>query len=378
MTRGGRDENEGECVSPMMQRSGFIIGLGFMGASAFIFRRPALAFAAPLRPIRIRLFSGYDLRGAVIGGVRVDATSAPTVISEQGAPVEVAATFVDGTTIDRRYSGTILSATVDGALAIYNDVELESYVASVMASEISPSWQPEALKAQAIAIRTYGVRRMHHAKPSLYDVTDDTTNQVYRGVDKVVLSLSVATTQTAGKMVVSDNAPADVWYHSACGGHTASSVEITGVAAPAYLQGTADQDATGHAYCAASPYYAWRNSLPASALASVAGVDAIASISVSEHWPDGRVKTVHVQAADGSSHDIDGHRFYSRATDVLGYKVVPSSLFDIAPAGGGYVITGHGVGHGVGMCQWGAQGRAKAGQDAATILAAYFPGTTIE
>lgn len=361
----------------MMRRSGFVIGLGLTGVSALVFRRTASASPMPARPIRVRLFSGFDLKSAVIGGVRVDASSAPTVISRQGPPVEVVATLADGSVVDRRYAGTILSGAVDGSLAIYDDVDVESYVASVMASEISPGWHPEALKAQAIAIRTYGLRRMQHARPALYDVTDDTTNQVYHGVESIVASLSAAASATAGMILAGGGTPADVWYHSACGGHTASSVEITGVSAPSYLEGSPDQDASGHAYCAASPYFSWRNSLPASALASVAGVDAISSIAVTARWPDGRVKSVHVEAADGAGHDIDGHRFYSRATAVLGYKVVPSSMFDIAVESGAYEVTGHGVGHGVGMCQWGAQGRAKAGQDAAAILSAYFPGTAI-
>ena len=360
-----------------MRRRRFVIGLGATGVFMLLGKYGVRASAAASRPIRVHLFSGYTLRSALIGGVRVDASSAPTEISQQSGPIDVVATMSDGSTIERHYAGKILSAAVDGDLAIYNDVDIESYVASVMASEISSSWQTEALKAQAIAIRTYGVRRMHHTRPALSDVTDDTTNQVYHGIDSIVDSLRAATTATARQMVVADGAPADVWYHSACGGHTASSSEITGEPAPPYLQGFADTDSNGHAFCASSPYYSWRNALPASALASVAEVDALSSISISQRWPDGRVKTVHVVSASGAAQDIDGHHFYSRATAVLGYKVVPSSFFDITPAAGGYVLSGHGVGHGVGMCQWGAQGRARAGQDAATILAAYFPGTTI-
>ena len=78
--------------------------------------------------------------------------------------------------------------------------------------------------------------------------------------------------------------------------------------------------------------------------------------------------------------DVDGHAFYARAGSELGYKVVPSALFDIVAGispGAGYVISGRGVGHGVGMCQWGAQGRARAGQTAEQILEAYFPGSTL-
>ena len=360
-----------------MRRRWFVIGLGATGAFMAFGKRSAVASASGSRPIRVRLFSGSDLRSAVIAGVRVDPSSKPTVVSQSSGPVDVAATTADGTVIEHHYAGSLLSAAVDGDLILYNDVDVESYVASVMASEISSSWQSEALKAQAIAVRTYGLRRMKHTRPSSYDVTDDTTNQVYHGVDGIVGSLRTAASATAGLIVTSGGAPADVWYHSACGGHTASSSEITGLTAPPYLQGYPDSDGSGHAYCAASPYYSWRNSLSASALASVAGVDALSSIAIAQRWPDGRVKTVHVVSSGGGAQDIDGHHFYSRASAVLGYKVVPSSFFDITPANGGYTLSGHGVGHGIGMCQWGAQGRALAGQNAAAILGAYFPGTTI-
>jgi len=363
-----------------MQRRRFLLGLSAAGAFASFAGRTAFASAdagASSRPIRVRLFSRLDLRSADIAGVRVDASSSPTVITPQSAPIDVSAILSDGTVIERHYAGLILAASTDGKLALYNDVDVESYVASVMSAEISSSWHAEALKAQAIAIRTYGLRRMRHSHPATYDVTDDTTNQVYHGVDAIVAALRTATDATTGTIVSAAGAPADVWYHSACGGHTASSTEITGVAAPAYLQGCADADGSGRAYCAASPYYAWRNALPASALAHVAGVDALASIVVSQRWPDGRVRAVHVEAVGGAAQDIDGHRFYATAIDVLGYKVVPSALFDIDGGGDSYVISGHGVGHGVGMCQWGAQGRARAGQTADDILAAYFPGTTV-
>jgi len=62
---------------------------------------------------------------------------------------------------------------------------------------------------------------------------------------------------------------------------------------------------------------------------------------------------------------------------VLGYKVIPSALFDVTRNGAGFDFIGHGVGHGVGMCQWGARGRADAGMSATQILAAYFPGTVV-
>jgi stage II sporulation protein D len=279
-----------------------------------------------------------------------------------------------------RYAGEVRSSTVDGKLMLVNVVDLESYVASVMASEISPSWHTQALRAQAIAVRTYALRRMRHKRPAAYDVVDDTSNQVYHGVDGIVPAFADAAKATASQALVFEGGPADVWYHSACGGHTAASSEITGVSSPAYLLGVTDADARAHAFCALSPSYTWRNTLSARSLARVVdlGDTTLTSLRIADRWDDGRVRTIRALGASGATRDVDGHAFYARAGAVLGYKVVPSALFDVATSAiDAYVISGRGVGHGVGMCQWGAQGRARAGYDAASILAAYFPGTSL-
>lgn len=302
------------------------------------------------------------------------------MISPETTPLTVTVQRADGAAIARRYSGTIVSAPVGGRLALVNNVDLEAYVASVLASEVSPSWHPEMLKAQAVAVRTYALRRMRHARPATYDVVDDTSNQVYRGLDGIVDTLTDAANATTGQALIFEGAPVDVWYHSACGGHTAGSDEITGAAAPSYLRGVADSDAGGRAYCALSPYYKWRNTLSSADIARVANVDAatLSGLAVAERWSDGRVKTIRAQTSDGAAHDLDGHAFYSRAGAVLGYKVLPSSLFDIDNASSGaFAFSGHGVGHGVGMCQWGAEGRARSGMSSAAILSAYFPGTAL-
>jgi stage II sporulation protein D len=340
------------------------------------------AFAIDPAPssVRVRLFAADQLVRADISGVHLGASSPPTEVTGQYGPLFVTAFLADGTSVARHYDGTIRSASADGHLTLINEVGLESYVASVLASEISSRWHSETLRAQAIAVRTYAVRRMQHKHPASFDVVDTTSNQVYRGIDGVVASLTAAALATAGQIAKFGSGPADVWYHSACGGHTAASVEVTGVDAPPYLRGAIDSDAVGHAYCAQSPYYTWRNTLSASAIARVAGIDhsSVTSISVTERWGDGRARSVVVGSADGANVAMDGRDFYVRAGSVLGYKVVPSAFFDIAAATGtSYEISGHGVGHGVGMCQWGAQGRALAGQSAAQILAAYFPGTTL-
>ena len=100
------------------------------------------------------------------------------------------------------------------------------------------------------------------------------------------------------------------------------------------------------------------------------------NVMVNERWPDGRVKSLQATATSNFS-VLGGRQFYELALSILGYKVIPSTFFDIRKRGSDFVLTGQGVGHGIGLCQWGARGRADLGMVAEDILEAYFPGTTI-
>jgi stage II sporulation protein D len=399
--RSHREEPTARGVLNVMRRSAFlglfgsgVVGLG-IGAVA---RASPPSMSVPLPIVRVRLFSGerivrvdiscaeamtYSSAGSTQIGTSFAIESAGQGVAiHANAPIDVMAHRDDGTTIEHSYLGALAILQDESALDVVNQVELESYVPSVMMSEISAGWHPEALKAQAVAVRTYAMRRTTRKNAALatYDLTDDTSNQVYKGVLGIAASLTAAAAATRGIVLGSGGLPIDVWYHSACGGHTAASVEVTGTASPPYLAGAPDVDATARAYCAASPYYSWRNRIAADALGRIFAPTSGSPVTIGiiEKWPDGRAKTVRATFADGSTIAVDGHKFYARASATLGYKVIPSAMFDIAgPSGNAYEISGHGVGHGVGMCQWGAHGRALAGATAEAILGSYFPGTSM-
>jgi len=173
------------------------------------------------------------------------------------SPIELTATTAEGD-VARRYEGSLALSTADGALSIVNAVDVAAYVASVLVSEIGSSWHSEALQAQAIAARTYAVRRMR-ARCSGVHVGDDTGSQVYRGIDGITPALSMAARATRGRALLYDGQPADVFYSAICGGHTADAASLTGHPAPPYLGGVADVDGNGRAYCFSAPYFAWRN-----------------------------------------------------------------------------------------------------------------------
>jgi stage II sporulation protein D len=339
------------------------------------------------RTVRVRLFTGESLIRADVTGANADGTPVlfsfdanttfkPTAIGG-GVPLTVTAYDADGLVASRRYAGTVTVASDPAGLLIINTVDSESYAASVLAAEMSPGWHAEALKAQAIATRTYALHAALKSKKP-YDLGDDTSSQVYRGMDAVDDRFTSAAQATAGLALFAGDSMAEVFYSAACGGHTASSSEINGGTAPSYLRGIADVDGGGNAYCAKAPYFSWQNVIPSGALERIFDLEPgdLADVDVNATWPDGRVKSLKARSRRGFENTMDGRVFYGRCGALLGYKVVPSTMFRVAPDTGGYRFTGHGIGHGIGMCQWGARGRADAGMNAAAILAAYFPGTT--
>lgn len=381
-----------------MRRRGFALGMAFSTAGLLLYGRPARAetSGAPAqnastpppvqRTVRVRLFSGRSLIRADVTGAGADGT--PTVFSFDadtnfkptliggGVPLTVTAYDADGLVASRQYAGSLTVAPDPAGILIVNAIDSEAYASSVLGAEMSPSWPPEALRAQAIAIRTYALHAAVKSKKE-YDLGDDTSSQVYHGIDATSDRFTSAARATAGLVLYAGDTVADVFYSSACGGHTASAVELSGGSAPAYLRGIADVDSGGIAYCAKSPYFSWQNVIPVGALERIFDLDPgdLSGIDASATWPDGRVKNIKARSRRGFQNTMDGRVFYVRCGSLLGYKVLPSTLFEVALDSGGYRFTGHGNGHGLGMCQWGAKGRADAGMNAAAILAAYFPGT---
>jgi stage II sporulation protein D len=376
-----------------VRRRRFLVALGSVtGFALFPLGRGGAAQPLhPSGPLRVRLFAALRIVKLWINNAVLDAggetiTQEGTTASLAGgvlefsanSPLQITATADDGTSITRQYAGTIFVARRQAELFAINQVDLETYVASVLSAEVSPNWAYQSLCAQAIAARTYAAHALESRSAREYDLRDDTSNQVYPGIASVTAPFISAAKDTAGRVLTYAGLPASVFYSSSCGGHTASSEELTGLPAPPYLAGVPDIDSRGRAYCAKSPYFRWTNSVSADAMARVIGLPtaALSGIEITERWPDGRAKSVLAMGSPVSV-TLSGREFYQRALGILGYKVIPSVLFDISRNGSDFTLTGHGVGHGVGMCQWGARGRAEAGMSAEQILQAYFPGTTL-
>lgn len=297
----------------------------------------------------------------------------------------------------RRYRGRInVTAGRDG-LIVVNRVNLESYVAGVVGPEIGPRRPDEiaAVLAQAIVSRSFAIRNRGRWEIFGFDAYADTRDQVYLGVAVETDQVWDAVRRTAGQVLKYDGDVIDAYFHSTCGFSTAGVEEAFATArARPYLRPVSDDRGGGHYYCDISPRFRWREewdasklrailsrTLPAVTALSGDGMQRITDVTVSRNTRSGRVGELRIVFERGDIRipgpDIrtvlrpDADRMLSSAAFQL----------TVTKAGGEVtrlVAAGAGSGHAVGMCQWGAIGRARAGQDYRAILSTYFPGTKIE
>lgn len=270
----------------------------------------------------------------------------------------------------RRLLGGVQITASGGRLRILNLVSLEDYVRTVVPSEMPARFHQQALRAQAIVARTWALRHLGRHAPDGYDFCDSTHCQVYRGADAVSPNTDAAVRATRGLVITCRGELIEPIYHSTCGGHTADSETVwRGGRAEPYLRGVSDR-AGERCYCADSPYAWWKCTLTPGQLAQAAGLSAPAGISVSARDAEGRVTKVTLRAG-GRERSMTGYEFYLAAARAIGPGRVRSAWFDVR-RGDEVALIGRGFGHGVGMCQWGAHGRACAGQTAEQILRHYY------
>lgn len=259
---------------------------------------------------------------------------------------------------------------------VISTVPVEQYLYSVVSREMPRSWPSAALQAQAIAARTYVLQRSSPKRN--YDVVTSEADQVYTGVDAESPATTAAVDASAGKVLRYDNAFATIAYSSCCGGHTEAAADAwAGGSTAAYLQGVVCPN------CSDSPWYRWSRSFAIDRLnvalgSRIASIGAIVTVEIGDRDASGRARFVNVSGPDG--------RVEISATDfrrALGTRAVPSVfLRRIAIDGDGQdarkvSVDGAGLGHGVGLCQWGAHGMARNDASAEDILAFYFPGTGV-
>jgi stage II sporulation protein D len=360
------------------------------GSLAFIDQNGArlLARGRPNEPWRVE-HNGRRVRLVRNDGVpTVWTTDVIIVRSEPGVPITLGA---------KPYRGELLVQGGDTAVFVVNRLSIDDYVRGVVPLEIGgrPASDSAAVQAQAITARSYAFTHIVRDPARPYDVTAGVLDQVYggAGVENAVSNRAVESTRGlvlkyAGRVV---NAP----YHSTCGGTTAAASEVWRSDDEPYLVRVSDRvPGTDRFYCDIAPRFSWSRSFDARTLnaalaqylASYVQVPArqpgaVRTVSVASRTPSGRVAILTI-TTDRGAFSLRGNdmRYVLREP---GGEILNSTYFSVETSAGldgalaRLTVRGTGYGHGVGMCQWGAIGRARAGQDYRAILRSYYPGTTV-
>ena len=265
----------------------------------------------------------------------------------------------------QNYRGALRFVAEDRTLRIINVVDLETYLRGVVPAEMQASWNLEALKAQAVAARTYTLASLD--PEANYDVCATILCQKYDGVTIEHPRSDQAIWETMGVVLTYGGDFAKTYYHADSGGVLASSSEVWGNASP-YLIAQQDVDM-------ASPHRGWERALDADFIAASLqgrgiGVGDVSSVRVVGYSDSGRVESLEVIGSAGS-------RLLSgpKLTKMLREWGLKSTRFRMA---GALSVQGDGWGHGVGMSQYGARSLARSGYDYSQILGFYYPSTELQ
>ena len=297
---------------------------------------------------------------------------------------------------ERGYRGRISVIPDRTGLTVVNRVGLEAYLASVVSAEMGrrDSTDTEALAAQAVISRTFAIRNVGKRRLEGFDLYATVVDQVYGGVSAETGLSWRAVRETTGQILTHHGVPIDAFFFSTCGGRTADGTEVFPGAQRDYLKSVRDEDGNGQAYCSLSPRFRWREEWSADELKSillrtlppvlngaVPNLDKLKSVRVVQRTGSDRVSRIAIDAGDREI-AVDGPAIRQVLRPTI-EQPLRSSSFTLRSDGSSrglvrLVAEGNGAGHGVGFCQWGAVGRARAGQGFAQILAAYFQETDLE
>ena len=277
----------------------------------------------------------------------------------------------------KRYSGQINIVFRNNKIFVINVLGVEKYLNSVVGSEMPHKWHIEALKAQAIASRTYALKKTNNG---LYDIDSTQTNQVYNGLESSTFKTRRAVRETRSLVITYKNKLINALFHSSSGGMTENSEAVWSDPYP-YLVTVKDFDQK-------NPKIRWNKEVSKSELKEIfpiiGGIHQIEVLNITE---TGRVKNLKIIGILGEK-VITGKEFRSKLglKSTLFRPTISEDFHDKKDLNNQsniqfhpfLIISGMGAGHGVGMSQWGARYMADKGYKANQILKYFYRGVNIK
>ncbi len=308
----------------------------------------------------------------------------------------------------RRYAGEIRVLNNGNSLLVINHLSLDKYLKSVVGGEMPKDWPMEALKAQAVAARTYALNQLKGK--GNYDLDSNISSQVYLGMESETSRTQKAVSYTNNLVLIYNGRLIDAVFHSSSGGKTEDSQSVWGRYNP-YLVSVIDYDQK-------SPNYAWIKKISNKSLErkfpTIGGVN---SIRIIEKTDTDRIKKVKIYGPKGnlflsgkelrnilelkstlvsfefvqkplpkisgknifenSSYNLNSINYKQKVANKKTFTIDDLNKLPPLPENDFLLVKGSGSGHGVGMSQWGAKGLAEKGAGFRKILTHFYKGATV-
>ena len=264
----------------------------------------------------------------------------------------------------------------EGRLLVTASMPMDEYIAGVLAGETGNFKSDETLKAMAVTARTYALHFGSRHSVDSFDFCDSTHCQNLRLGD-VTLRLRKIAEATAGEVLWYDGEPAATYYHANCGGMTEDGRYILGNSeqrAP-YLKQHSDT------YCVRGGSNQWRGEVSQQELQRALAAEGVnvqgrlRAVSVLQRTASGRVEFLTVTGSQSIT--VPGLTFRAAIGRNIGWERLKSNWYDVRVEGDQVVFHGRGSGHGVGLCQVGADVMGEEGRSYREILSFYYPGTKL-
>lgn len=267
------------------------------------------------------------------------------------------------------YSGKIFIIPAGNSFHLVEHAPLETYLYGVLPYEMSYTWPLEALKAQAVAARTYTLKSLESVKNQNFDLYSDVRSQMYKGGGKQYDSVKKAVDETRGQVLTYNGKLFFTYYHANCGGGTDDVCSWNFGAEPLKPLSGASCKYDSH-----SKSHSWQMTVSHNkvlAYAKTAGLTGtLKSIKIARKTETGRATNLTIRTSKGSKTVACGK--FRLATGIRSCKINKISV-----RSKDVYFEGKGYGHGVGMCQDGANGMAQSGKDYRKILKHYYPDATL-
>jgi len=272
----------------------------------------------------------------------------------------------------KTYRGALKIVLRGREFLVVNEVPLETYVKGVLPSEMYSKWPAEALKAQAVATRTYAVFSAIERNTEEYHVSDSTMSQVYGGQSAQVKETDAAVEATRGEVLTYAGEIFPAYFHSTCGGHTTNAEYVWDVEPHPALTGVKCP------FCWESKYYTWNATVKVRELEKRLWDKSMLRGSLLDMGPAevdtaGRALSITLKSSLETTVVNANELRVFVLPDIL-----KSTAFTVERTPDAFLFKGRGWGHGAGMCQWGANKMAVDGYDYKVIVGFYYPRAVIE